>query len=113
FVDRAAGATLTGFGGPAPGWTAARDDALNTPVLAAGASANIGDADDVTLGGAPLTLIEGQTTKNDFGSWAPYVVDPAGDGIAQRVNVATPGGSTSFGNPTISILPAPNGVGQV
>lgn len=117
FVDRAATGTLTGFTGTVPAdvptWTSTKDTALSAAVTITGATANVGDAEVVDLGGGPLTLIEGQRTRGDFGSWASYVVDRSGDPVAKRIDVKTLGGSRSFGSPALTILPAPDGPGRV
>lgn len=69
---------------------------------------SFGDRDDITFDGAPLQLYEVQYRRNDFGSWRLFLRDRR-SGVLSAVRVATPGGSTSFGNPTVTELVAPSG----
>jgi hypothetical protein len=69
---------------------------------------SFGDRDEITFDGAPLQLYEAQYRRNDFGSWRLFLRDRR-SGALTGVRVATPGGSTSFGNPTVTELVAPGG----
>jgi hypothetical protein len=69
---------------------------------------SFGDRDEITFDGAPLQLYEAQYRRNDFGSWRLFLRDRR-SGALTAVRVATPGGSTSFGNPTVTELVAPGG----
>lgn len=108
-VDRAATATLTGLGGPAPVWSAVRDEATDSTVRAVGVAGNVGDRDRLLLDGRALTVVEGQRVRNDFGTWSLYVVDPV-ESAAERVEMVTPGRSASVGNPSVELLALPDGI---
>ena len=74
---------------------------LDNAVLYWGAKANIGGRDgDVTFRGFRFDVIEGQSIKNDFGSWRSFIYDPQ-TGNAEPIDVHTRGGSTSFANPKL------------
>jgi len=108
FVDRNDRGVLSGIGTATPGWTTRRATAVDAPLLRQGLAGNLGDRDELTLDGAALTVVEGQRVARDFATWSVYVLDGAGTD-AQRVTFRTPGGSTSFGNPTASVVPLPDG----
>jgi hypothetical protein len=69
---------------------------------------SFGDRDEITFDGVPLQLYEVQYRPNDFGSWRLFLRDRR-SGALSAVRVVTPGGSTSFGNPTVTELVAPDG----
>ena len=69
---------------------------------------SFGDRDEITFDGVPMQLYEVQYRRNDFGSWRLFLRDRR-SGALTAVRVATPGGSTSFGNPTVTELVAPSG----
>jgi hypothetical protein len=69
---------------------------------------SFGDRDEITFDGVPLQLYEVQYRRNDFASWRLFLRDRR-TGTLTAVRVATPGGSTSFGNPTVTELVAPSG----
>lgn len=69
---------------------------------------SFGDRDEITFDGVPMQLYEVQYRPNDFGSWRLFLRDRR-SGALSAVRVATPGGSQSFGNPTVTELVAPDG----
>jgi hypothetical protein len=78
-VDRQAIGTLTNFSS----WKAQADSNLNTRFTNLGTiGGNVGDRDALHYQGRPYSLVEGQDTKNDFGTWLPVranrqLTDPA------------------------------------
>lgn len=62
---------------------------------------SFGDRDEITFDGVPMQLYEVQYRPNDFGSWRLLLRDRR-SGALSAVRVATPGGSQSFGNPTVT-----------
>nr|WP_239092293.1 hypothetical protein [Streptomyces sp. SID14478] len=103
-TDRQLTATLRDF----TTWHAAPDTRLDRAVETYGNTGNIGDRAPLELAGRPLVLIEGQRWRDDFGGWSTYAYDPA-SGRADRVPLRTPGGSTSFANPSATLLTDPGG----
>ncbi|MBO1331759.1 hypothetical protein [Streptomyces sp. VRA16 Mangrove soil] len=103
-TDRQLTATLKGF----TTWHAAPDHRLDRAIAGFGNSGNIGDRDRLALAGRPMVLIEGQRWRDDFGSWSTYAYDPA-SGRADRVPLRTSGGSTSFANPSATLITDPGG----
>jgi hypothetical protein len=79
----------------------------------AGALDKHGDRDHFELGGKTWTLYEGSINTNSgnftMGAWRNFLYDPA-TGNATQLTITTPGGSTTFANPTATILADPNGV---
>jgi hypothetical protein len=69
---------------------------------------SFGDRDEITFDGVPMQLYEVQYRRNDFGSWRLFLRDRR-SGALSAVRVVTPGGSASFGNPTVTELVAPSG----
>jgi hypothetical protein len=111
--DRQGTAVLTNFSS----WRSRVAERLNTAIqsttrLHGGYSkaprGSFGDRDEITFDGAPLQLYEVQYRRNDFASWRLFLRDRR-SGALSAVRVATPGGSTSFGNPTVTELTAPSG----
>lgn len=100
-------------------WRAWHEDALTAALTAAGARGNVGGRALEVLpayaraGGAPvgLALHEGNTAPppTNWSAWRVFVAERgaplAGGGVAQ-LPVRTHGGSTSFGNPGLALLPA-------
>lgn len=81
-------------------WSAAPEPELDSVMLGHGLRGNIGDRDGPLLfHGQLFTLIEGQYTKGDFGSWRVFLLDEAG---AHPLTIRTHSGSTAFGNPTFA-----------
>jgi hypothetical protein len=112
-ADRRATAVLTDF----RRWESRAAPELDAPFMTAGVrhagfaappSGNIGDRDQIVLDGVRLQLHEAQYVAGDFGTWRPFLLDPR-TSFARPLNIATHGGSTAFGNPTVSAVTAPSG----
>lgn len=113
-ADRQATGTMSGF----RRWTATARPDLDAGVLApagihppftAPPAGSIGDRDDVALpGGGSATIIEAQYVRGDFSSWRLFLRAP-GVGPATPLVPVTPGGSSSFGNPSLTDVTLPDG----
>jgi hypothetical protein len=104
-VDREALGTLTNFAT----WQARADASVNALFTNLGTiHGNVGDRDAFFYQGEPYSLIEAQYTKNDFGSWRPYLFDRTLHSLT-LLTLHTQGGSTAFGNPRYTDLTLPNG----
>ncbi|MFC8723016.1 sialidase family protein [Kitasatospora sp. NPDC057198] len=103
-VDRQMRAVLTDFSS----WSAVKQNEFDNALLYWGVRGNIGDRDAVQFRGFPYALIEGQYTKNDFGSWRTFLYDYQ-TGNADPVTVTTHGGSTASANPSVTALTTPSG----
>jgi hypothetical protein len=103
-VDRQARGTLRDF----RDWTTIRVPRLDAAIEECGVSGNIGGRDFFTWRGEPYSLIEGQSRKGRWESWRVYLFDWSAD-AAYPVRLRTRGGSTAFGNPTLTMLRAPSG----
>jgi hypothetical protein len=104
-VDRQAIGTLTNFST----WKVQTDSNLNTLFTNLGTiNGNVGDRDAFFYQGRSYSLVEAQFTKNDFGSWRPYLFDRTSNSLTS-LTLDTDGGSTSFGNPTYTDLVLPGG----
>jgi hypothetical protein len=107
-VDRQARGTLTNF----KTWSSRTEDEIDKALLDFGLRGNIGDRDHIVFRGESFNLIEGQYTKNDFGSWRPFLWD-RGAGTARQLIIHTHNGSLSFANPSVTRVPSPDGGGEV
>lgn len=110
-LDREGLGTLTGFST----WTETRDDQMNTMLTNAGYPGKHGDRRQFAYQGYSWRIYEAQNQNanlNDFTSWRP-VLDDIGAGQLDAVVMQTAAGSTSFGNPVVRILHAPDGQGEV
>ena len=104
-VDREAIGTLTNFSS----WRTQADANLNALFAGLGTiGGNVGDRDALLYQGRPYSLVEAQSTKNDFGTWRPYLFDRTANSLT-RLQLNTHAGSTSFGNPTYTELTLPGG----
>jgi Bacterial Ig domain len=104
-VDRQAIGTLTNFSS----WRTQADANLNTLFTGLGTiGGNVGDRDALLYQGRPYSLVEAQSTKDDFGTWRPYLFDRTANSLT-RLQIDTHAGSTSFGNPTYTELRLPGG----
>jgi hypothetical protein len=103
-VDRQAQGTLTDFST----WSASAAPALDDLFAPFQVKGNIGDRDWFELDGHAYALQEAQTTKNDWGSWRTYLVDRESN-AAFPLEMKTAGGSRAFGNPTATVVTAPDG----
>lgn len=67
---------------------------------------NIGDRDGITYKGYQFSVVEGQQTFGDFGTWHLYLYDHA-TGNADPCTIRTPGspnGVNGIGNPNITLI---------
>ena len=107
-VDRQAIGTLTNFSS----WKVQADTNLNNRFASLGTiNGNVGDRDAFLYKGRSYSLVEAQRTKNDFGTWRPYLFDRAANTLT-ALTLETPGQSTAFGNPTYTELDLPGGLGR-
>lgn len=91
----------------------------NSLLTTAGAAGSIGQRDTLQTTTARYNLQEGNlTTANDFGDWRIWLYTfgdshsyPTGVGTASQLSITTPGGSTSFGNPSVNVVNSPSGSG--
>ena len=98
-VDRQARATCNWSS-----WNATKQTGLDNAILYWGIQGNIGDRDGkARFRGYDFGMIEGQYTKNDFGSWRCFLYDYQ-TGNADQLSIHTDGGSVAFGNPTIELV---------
>ena len=104
-MDRQAIGTLTNFSS----WKTQADANLNTLFANLGTiGGNVGDRDALLHQGRPYSLVEAQDTRNNFGTWRPYLFDRTANSLT-RLRIATHAGSLSFGNPTYTELELPGG----
>ena len=113
-ADRLATAVLTGFNTWQARAAPAQDESLlHAQFLHAPYTqpprGNIGDRDQVIIDGVRLELQEAQYVPGDYSSWRPFLIDPRGGVVPRPLQIVTNGGSTSFGNPTATVLTAPSG----
>lgn len=101
-VDRQAFGTLTGLQDWRPRPSPEMDSALEAYF-----GGNIGDRDEVRIGGRDLLFLEAQVRKSDWTSWR--VLLRADRGELHPVRFRTPGWSTSFANPSATLLTLPDG----
>jgi hypothetical protein len=107
-VDRQAIGTLTNFSG----WKVQADTNLNNRFASLGTiDGNVGDRDAFFHQGRSYSLVEGQSTKGDFGTWRPYLFDRSANTLT-RLTLKTKAGSTAFGNPTYTELDLPGDLGR-
>lgn len=107
--DREAVGVLLGF----RHWLARRDTAVDALIDQTGLRGSHGDERQFQYGGASWRVYEANPTVAGFGSWHVLLYSP----FEHRVfplRFHLPGGpfATSFGNPIVSVLPAPGGHGQ-
>ena len=102
-LDRQATGTLTNFSG----WSEQANPALDA-AFGSTFKGNVGGRDYLSFEGYPFTVVEAQSTRNDFGSWRVYLYDETA-GLLTKLAPVTPGGSLSFGNPKVTLLTDPSG----
>lgn len=90
-------------------WVTAPATAINNAVAAFGVAGNIGDRDALNYRGYNFELIEGDMVAGNWADWDVYCYDFQ-TGNADKLAITTAGGSTSFANPRITRLIAPNGL---
>jgi hypothetical protein len=102
-LDRQARGTLTDFSS----WSARPDESLDAALSNAGLTGKHGDRDSVTVGSARVTVLEAQDRPHSA-RWRVAVLEGS-DRLIGILDVRTPGRSTSFANPTVSLLRLPSG----
>jgi hypothetical protein len=90
-------------------WSARPDESLDAALSKAGLAGKHGDRDSVTLGSATITVLEAQDRPGSA-RWRVAVLDGS-DRLVRILDIRTPGRSTSFANPTVSLLRLPSGQG--
>lgn len=101
-VDRQAVGSLVGF----KTWKAKVRPEWNEQ-LQGKYKGNIGDRDQFFINYVPITLLEAQLKKDDWSSWRILLHGP--DNKWSQLDIRTHGGSTSFANPSVTMLTLPNG----
>jgi hypothetical protein len=116
-ADRNARGRLDGFPGTAPTWGSITvDTPVNTAVKALEPAAHhIGDRDEIVFRGYGFRLVEAQTRRDDWSSWRVFLYDETAAGLGDtshamtQLNIRTHGASSSFGNPTATVVTDPGG----
>jgi hypothetical protein len=103
-VDRQAGGVLRNFSS----WSARVDGRANRVLEAFHPDGNIGDRDFARIPGGRFSIHEVQFRRHDFGSWRVFLYDRIAR-KAQQLAIKTHGGSSSFANPTFTVLRSPRG----
>lgn len=105
-VDQQAQGTLTNFAS----WTTSRQVSEDQAIDQAGFPGKHGDRDAISWRGHGFRLLEAQndTNYNSFANWRLVLYD-LGDGKAYPAPIKTAGGSTAFGNPTLTEVTGPSG----
>jgi hypothetical protein len=103
-VDRQAHGTLANFSR----WTTQTQPEMDQRLADFDVLGNIGDRDEDNFQGSSFLISEGQLRAGDFGSWRVFLTDQT-SGRTVQLNVRTHAGSQAFANPTLSVLPSPNG----
>lgn len=117
--------TITRMFDPRPGKTTASPStatAYNNKFIVAGVTGNIGQRDTIDQPFGRYNLQEGNIGLPG-GSWDKWrlwlykytetTAYPTGAGTVTQLSPVTPHGSFSFGNPSVRIVDAPGGAGQV
>jgi fibronectin type 3 domain-containing protein len=100
--DLQATATLTNFSEWSPRPRADLDAKF------VGASGNVGDRDFFAFQGHAYAMHEAQLRADDWGAWRVWLRDRRDDSVSELA-MRTHGGSTAFGNPTVTMLTLPDG----
>jgi hypothetical protein len=116
-ADRNARGRLEGFPSSAPTWGSITVDApVNTAINALEPTVNhIGDRDEMVFRGYGFRLVEAQTRRDDWSSWRVFLYDETAAGRGDtlhamtKLNIRTHGVSSSFGNPTATVVTDPGG----
>ncbi len=106
-VDRQGLATLD-----AGKWSVTKDAGVDRALSTMGFHGNHGARRELHFprGGKLWRIYEAQERVNVTGSWRVFLYDVQARRML-RLKVRTPGGSRSFANPTVSILPSPHPAG--
>lgn len=89
-------------------WVTAPAAQINNAILYWGVAGNIGERDALNYRGYNFELIEGDLELGNWADWDIYCYDFQ-TGNSDKLSITTAGGSTSFANPRITRLIAPNG----
>jgi hypothetical protein len=96
--DQVAAGALLGLRAGAPLWAFGPWAGYNAALTAAGAAGNVGGRDALPCGSGTLVLQEGnRANPTDWAKWGVFAKE-AGDST-RALQIQTPGGSRSFGNP--------------
>lgn len=104
------------------GFTAAVTDRYNLRFAALGVTGNLGQRDHFATSTARYLIQEGNVGRAaaSWDKWRIYLyryveptTAPSGIGVITPIAPQTPGGSTSFGNPSIRVVDDPAGSGKV
>jgi hypothetical protein len=108
--DREAVGTLGGL----RRWQAAPDAAIDALLARRGLAGNHGGVREFAIDGRRWRVYEGQTAFGDFSGWHVLLYDVS-SGALEPLALRTPSGrsSSSFGNPTATVLRAPDGSRRV
>lgn len=106
-VDRQGLATLDGGR-----WSVSKDAGVDRALSQMGFHGNHGARRQFRFpaGGKLWRIYEAQEQVNVTGSWRVFLYDVDARRL-KRLQIRTPGGSRSFANPTVSILPSPHSSG--
>lgn len=109
-ADREAVGVLIGF----RRWITHRDTRIDGLIDQTGLTGSHGDQRQFEWAGRPWRVYEANPAVFAFGDWHTVLDDVAANRV-HPLTIETPLGrfSTSFGNPTAAILPAPSGHGRV
>jgi hypothetical protein len=108
--DREAIGTLVDF----KRWTAHTEKPLDVALDEQGLSGSHGDWRQFNFAGDRWRIYEGQVTWGDFGSWRVILQDTSTGALYPlTLNSDAQAVSGSVANPVVSVLPAPDGNGQV
>jgi hypothetical protein len=110
-VDREATGVVRGFG---RNWRAQRDTGTDQLLLRAGFAGNHGGQRLFVAAGRPWRILEAQVRPQDFATWHLLLLGPGARSL-QPLTLHLRDGTrrASFGNPVVSVLPAPNDRGHV
>jgi hypothetical protein len=108
--DREATGTLGGFSQ----WTASRGAQINDQLDLQGFIGAHGDRRQFSFDGRLWRVYESSTALRGFDTWHVLLYDVSSRQLLP-LTISTPAGafSTSFGNPRVTVLPAPHGSGRV
>ena len=101
-VDREAIGMLVNF----TSWSTHPNDALNNALTQAGLQGGFGERDSFVYGNRMYQVVEAQAVPN--GLWHSYLYSSATNQV-QALHIQTPGGSSEFANPRVTLLRGPMG----
>jgi hypothetical protein len=108
--DQEATGTLRGFSH----WTASRGAQINGLLDQHGFLGAHGDRRQFSFDGNVWRVYESSTTRRGFETWHVLLYEVSSDRLSPlAISTATGAFSTSFAAPTVTVLPSPDGSGQV